>query len=115
MLPPVRWRVPPICPVFSRTSTRASASPPDMARGSPAEHAGLRGGTIPARIGERELLLGGDLILEIGSQEACHSECLVRAHTHIHDQSRIPVKFLRGGVVTDVVIDVSATRRSFLN
>ena len=87
----------------------------NVARGSPAEHAGLRGGTIPARIGERELLLGGDLILEIGSQEACHSECLVRAHTHIHDQSRIPVKFLRGGVVTDVVIDVSATRRSFLN
>ena len=91
----------------------------NVARGSPAEHAGLRGGTIPARIGERELLLGGDLILEIGSQEACHSECLVRARTHIQDQSRIqsriPVKFLRGGVGMDVVIDVSATRRSFLN
>ena len=33
----------------------------NVARGSPAEQAGLRGGTIPARIGERELLLGGDL------------------------------------------------------
>jgi len=86
-----------------------------VARGSPAERAGLRGGTIPARIGERELLLGGDLILEIGSQEACHSECLVRARTHIQGQSRISVKFLRGGVVMEVVIDVSATRRSFLS
>ncbi len=85
-----------------------------VAKGSPAERAGLRGGTIPARIAGRELLLGGDLILEMGNQEACHRECLVRARTHIQHQNTISVKFLRGGVVMEVELDVSATRRSFL-
>jgi len=85
-----------------------------VAKGSPAEQAGLRGGTIPARIAERDLLLGGDLILEMGDQAACHRECLVRARAHLQHENRIAVKFLRGGVIMNVELDVSATRRSFL-
>ncbi|MFQ5792906.1 MAG: S1C family serine protease [Acidobacteriota bacterium] len=85
-----------------------------VARGSPADKAGLRGGWISAQILGRDILLGGDLILELGSQEACHSECLVRAGSHFSGQDQIPVRFLRGGKVMQTVVDVSATRRSFL-
>lgn len=39
-----------------------------VAKASPAHRAGLRAGSIPARIGGRELLLGGDIVLEIQGQ-----------------------------------------------
>ncbi len=85
-----------------------------VAKGSPADKAGLRGGSLPAQILGRDTLLGGDLILEFATQEACHSACLVRAHKRLTGMDRIPVKFLRGGKLMETVIDVSATRRNFL-
>ncbi len=85
-----------------------------VAKGSPADKAGLRGGSIPARIVGQETLLGGDLILQFGDQEACHSECLVRARKLLSGLDRIAVKFLRGGKIMGTVIDVSATRKNFL-
>ena len=85
-----------------------------VAKGSPAEKAGLRGGSLPARILNRDILLGGDLIVEMGEQETCHAECLARAHRHVAGLDRIAVKFLRGGKNMETVIDVSATRRNFL-
>jgi S1-C subfamily serine protease len=36
-----------------------------VAAGSPAERAGLRGGRTPARIGDEELIVGGDIVLRI--------------------------------------------------
>ncbi len=82
-------------------------------KGSPADRAGLRGGTLPARIGRQELMLGGDLLLVLGDQEACHSECLVRSGPHIRGRDDVHVKFLRGGKFLEADIDVSKTRRSF--
>ena len=85
-----------------------------VVRDSPADKAGLRGGSIPALVLGQDILLGGDLLLEFGTQETCHSECLVHAHRSISGMDRIPVKFLREGKTTETVIDVSATRRNFL-
>ncbi|MDA2928093.1 trypsin-like peptidase domain-containing protein [Acidobacteria bacterium AH-259-G07] len=82
--------------------------------GSPAEKAGLRGGSVPAQIFDQRILLGGDLILEFNKQEACHSECLAQAGKGLAGLDRIPVKFLRGGKVMQTVVDVSKTRRNFL-
>ncbi len=85
-----------------------------VVKGSPADKAGLRGGSIPARILGQETLLGGDLILQFDFQEACHSECLVRARELLSGLDRIAVKFLRGGKIMETVIDLSASRRNFL-
>ncbi len=85
-----------------------------VVKGGPADKAGLRGGSIPVSIQGQEILLGGDLILELGAQEACHSACLVRGGKRLGGLDRIPVKFLRGGKVMEAVINVSNTRRNFL-
>ena len=85
-----------------------------VVKGSPADRAGLRGGTLPARIQGRDFMLGGDLIIQLGSQPACHVECLVEAKKHLKGLDRFPVKFLRGGKTMDAVIDVTNSRRNFL-
>lgn len=85
-----------------------------VVKGSPADIAGLRAGSVPAHIDDRDIILGGDLIIQISEQAACHRECLVRAGHRMAGQSRIPVRFLRGGKEMRTVVDVAATRRSFL-
>ncbi len=82
--------------------------------GSPADQAGLRGGSIPALLGEQEILLGGDLILEFNTQEACHDSCLSREGGRLAGLDHIPIRFLRGGKERQVNVDVSRTRRNFL-
>jgi serine protease Do len=82
--------------------------------GSPADQAGLQGGIVPAKILGRDFLLGGDLIVRMGDQKACHSECLMANRKHLSGLDRIPVKFLRGGKLRGIVIDVSQSRRNFL-
>lgn len=47
-----------------------------VAEGSPAARAGIRGGELPALLGGTRLVLGGDIILAIESQRACHLECI---------------------------------------
>lgn len=86
-----------------------------VAPGSPADRAGLRGGTIPGTILGTDFLFGGDLILEFGSVDVCHSECLSDADEHIAGLDLIPVKFLRDGQILETIIDVSGTRRNYLN
>lgn len=86
-----------------------------VAANSPAQRAGLRGGVISARIGPLAILLGGDLILEFGGQDACHSTCLAAAHDHISHLDRIPVTYLRGGKILKTELDVSETHRTYLS
>lgn len=86
-----------------------------VAANSPAQRAGLRGGVISARIGPLAILLGGDLILEFGGQDACHSACLAAAHDHISHLDRIPVTYLRGGKILKTELDVSETHRTYLS
>ena len=85
-----------------------------VASGSPAEKAGLRGGSIPAKLFGQDIRLGGDLIIELGSQPTCHAECLVDAHSHIAGLDRIPVKYIRAGKIRTTEVDVSESRRNFL-
>jgi len=85
-----------------------------VAKGSPADKAGLLAGTIPAQILGQENLHCGDLIVEFNTQEASHSECLVQEGPRLAGLNQIPVKFLRGGKIKRAVIDVSTTRRNFL-
>lgn len=85
-----------------------------VAKGSPADKAGLQGGKVPARMLDRDFLLGGDLIVEFGTREACDSDCLVEAGRHFAGQNQIPVKFLRGGILIDAMIDLTASRHNFL-
>lgn len=86
-----------------------------VAKGSPADRAGLRGGTVPVRIFGKSFVLGGDLIVEFAAQETCHAECLIQAKSKLSGLDRIPVKYLRGGKLEETVIDVSGSRRSFLH
>ena len=83
--------------------------------GSPADVAGLRGGSVPARIFDRDILLGGDLIVELNTQPACHTQCLMQEGRHLTSLDRIPVKYLRGGMLMETTIDVSNSRRNFLD
>jgi serine protease Do len=55
-----------------------------IAEDSPAERAGIRGGDLPAHLGDTKLVLGGDVVLAIEDQRTCHAECI--AH-EIHDQA----------------------------
>ena len=59
--------------------------------------------------------MGGDLILEMGEQEAYHAACLVESASRIRSQNQIRVKLLRGGKEMEVMLDVSATRKNFLH
>jgi len=83
-------------------------------KNSPADKAGLRGGTIPAKIFGNDVLLGGDLIIQIGEQETCHAECLANAYKQISALEKVPVKLLRNGKSVETVIDVSKSHRNFL-
>lgn len=82
--------------------------------GSPAARAGLRGGTHPLVLGDRVVLLGGDLILSIGHQEACHGECLADAHHELARMDHVPLRFLRAGKILEATMDLSGSRRNFL-
>lgn len=82
--------------------------------GSPADQAGLVGGSIPSKMLGRDFLLGGDLILVFGDKEACDDKCLSEAQHNLDNENRISVKFLRGGKIMDTTIDLSGTRKNFL-
>lgn len=81
----------------------------------PAHAAGIRAGRIPSRIGRREIMLGGDLIVQFGGQEACHSTCLAEAGQALRDAKEVSVHFLRNGRVETTLLDVSESRRNFLD
>jgi serine protease Do len=85
-----------------------------VAKGSPADQAGLQGGSIPAKMLGRDFLLGGDLVISFGNEEACDSECLVEANKRFAGSDKLPVQFLRGGVVMNTSIDLAGSRMNFL-
>jgi serine protease Do len=86
-----------------------------VAKGSPAEKAGIRGGTVPVTILGNKFLFGGDLILSFDNQDTCHKHCLANAREHFAGMDRIRVIYLRGGKRVETVVDVSAARRNFLS
>ncbi|MFY9344998.1 MAG: trypsin-like peptidase domain-containing protein [Planctomycetota bacterium] len=78
-----------------------------VAKASPAHRAGLRAGSIPARIAGRDLLLGGDIVIEIQGQplgspaEAEQAALVVRKLTP-DDTLRLSV--LREGKIVELLV-----------
>lgn len=85
-----------------------------VAPNSPAARAGLRGGYISAQVAGREILFGGDIILELGGQETCHVGCLESVKQTLANKDKIDVRYLREGKEYVVTLDISETRRNFL-
>ena len=85
-----------------------------IATGSPADMAGIKGGYIPAEINGQPFLLGGDIILQFGQQEACHAACLFDHDHDVKEYDKIEVTLLREGKEYKTEVDVSETKRSFL-
>ena len=83
-------------------------------KGSPADKAGLIGGSIPSRMLGRDFLLGGDLILKFNAKEACDSECLADMDNTIGVEDTISVEVLRAGKTFKTTIDLTSTRKDFL-
>jgi len=85
-----------------------------VAPNSPAARAGIRGGFISAQVAGREILFGGDIILELGGQETCHVDCVEGAKHKLVDKDKIDIRYLREGKEYVVSLDISETRRNFL-
>ncbi len=85
-----------------------------VAKGSPADKAGLKGGYIPAKIGGKDILLGGDIILDFASQEVCHADCVIGKHDDIKNAKEVTIKYIRNGKLYTASIDVSEARKNFL-
>ena len=71
-----------------------------VAEGSPGQRLGLRPGFLPARIGKHQLLLGGDVILEIDGIQAGSPATDQQIRQHLAELKRgqtIAVKVLRDG------------------
>jgi len=85
-----------------------------VAKGSPADKAGLQGGSVQARMLGRDFLLGGDLVISFGESEACSSDCLVDAKQAFCRVGATAGQIPAGGVVMETTIDLSLSRRDFL-
>jgi len=86
-----------------------------VAKSSPAERAGLRGGTIYSKINNKELLLGGDIILQIGNQLTCHIDCLVHSKNELNSKDVIEIRYLREGKEHLTSVNISEVRQNFLS
>ena len=86
-----------------------------VAKGSPAHKAGLKAGVIKAVINGRELVLGGDLIISIENHNTCHIDCLEATRVLLKDKNNLEVKYMRGGQLLTTTLDVSASRKNFLD
>lgn len=72
--------------------------------GSPAETAGLRGGTFPVVIGLDELLLGGDIIGEVNGTRLIDLDTVVQVVRSFRVGDRVTVKYWREGEVHEAVV-----------
>lgn len=71
-----------------------------VAKGSPAEKLGLKAGTIPARIGDDELIVGGDIVTAVFDVPVAGPESLPKIRSRIvalKPGEAVVVTVLRGG------------------
>jgi serine protease Do len=85
-----------------------------VAVNSPAAKAGLRGGYISANVAGREILFGGDIILQVGKQVTCHVGCLEKSKGVHADENKVSIRYLREGKEYTAILDTTDTRRNFL-
>ncbi|HEY7182921.1 MAG TPA: trypsin-like peptidase domain-containing protein [Blastocatellia bacterium] len=81
-----------------------------IAKGSPAEHLGLRAGNTLATIGDHEILVGGDIILSVAGYEISgDGSDFDKIHARLsalRPGSELIVKVLRGGKVIELSAEV---------
>ncbi|WP_394972919.1 S1C family serine protease [uncultured Croceitalea sp.] len=85
-----------------------------VAKGSPAEKAGLRPGYIKAVINGRDIILGGDIILSIEDHKTCHMDCFFETKPMFKDKTNLTISYLRQGKEYTTTVDVSESRKNFL-
>lgn len=92
--------------VFNLPDMHAGLLIERVARGSLAEHFGLRGGNLPAVIGGEQLIIGGDVVLAVegvalGSQNAYES--IRKRMIEVRERSApLHVTALRAGVIVEL-------------
>jgi len=92
--------------VFNVPPAHAGLLVQRVAHGSPAERLGLRGGDLPAVIAGEEMIVGGDIVLEVdgialGEQDAYES--IRKRMIEIRDHSApLPLTVLRSGVIVEL-------------
>ena len=80
--------------------------------GSPAEKAGLRGGTFPLRIGPEEFLLGGDIITKVNDQALTSMNVVLRVVNSLNVGDKVTLQYFREGRTFS--IDVTLPERPIL-
>lgn len=65
--------------------------------GSPAEEKGLRGGTLPLKIGQKEILLGGDIITEVNGERLNSMDTLLQIADSLKVGDQVEVQYFRDG------------------
>lgn len=76
-----------------------------VVKDSPAGQAGLKGGFLRVTIGEEEVLLGGDIILQVDDIKIIGEESLQKLMVYLNDVNSTVthnIKVLRGGQIVDL-------------
>jgi S1-C subfamily serine protease len=78
-----------------------------VARGSPADALGLLGGSIPAEIDSRPLLLGGDIVVGVDGlqfdETRASGDAILRLLSRKQPGEAVRVRVVRGGKLTELV------------
>ena len=77
-----------------------------VAEGSPAQKAGIRGGTVDAVIGGVPVLLGGDLILKVNDVPAGETEQIGVLLAKAKAGDKVHYTLLRAGKPVEVDVEV---------
>jgi S1-C subfamily serine protease len=80
--------------------------------GSAAEHAGLRGGTEPAYLGNMRITLGGDLLVAIDGQAIEDQQELSHVMQNHHAGDTVTVTVYRGKKKLDIKVILGETRET---
>lgn len=75
--------------------------------GSPAERAKMRGGDVQAQVGQDPVLLGGDVIVEIGGKKITSTEDVARAVSTRKPGQKVTVTVVRDGSRVPVTVTLS--------
>jgi len=79
-----------------------------VAAGSPAEALGLQGGTYQVKIQEQEVILGGDIILEVMGVSLSESEKVRRLLYKLKPGQTLRLSILRGGKTMNIMHQMTA-------
>ncbi|MFZ3210777.1 MAG: trypsin-like peptidase domain-containing protein [Terriglobales bacterium] len=80
--------------------------------GGPADHAGLRGGSEKAYLGNTPIMLGGDLIVRIDDQDIEDQNDIAHVMNQHHTGDKVKVTFYRGKNKMEVTLTLGEARNS---